>query len=71
MNNFDLGNGKRLNPDELKKAVENGKTEDFINRTLSPEAARKLKSVMQDKETMNNMLSSNEAKELLNKLLGR
>lgn len=71
MSNFNLGNGKSINSSELKKAVEQGKTEDFINKNLSPEAAKKLQSVMQDKDTMEKILSSNEAKELLNKLLGR
>lgn len=71
MSNFNLGNGKSINSDELKKAVEQGKTEDFINKQLSPEASKKLKEVMQDKQTMEKILSSNEAKELLNKLLNR
>lgn len=71
MNNFNFGNGKNINPNELKKAVEQGKTEDFINKNLSPEASKKLKEVMQDKNAMEKILSSNEAKELLNKLLNR
>lgn len=71
MSNFNLGNGKSINSDELKKAVEQGKTNDFINKNLSPDAAKKLKDVMSDKQTMEKMLSTKEAKELLNKLLGR
>lgn len=71
MSNFNLGNGKKIDSNELKKAVEQGKTEDFINKNLSSDAAKRLKNVMADKQTMEKMLSTKEAKELLNKLLGR
>lgn len=68
---MDKFNNKMPNIDvnELKQAVEQGKTEDFINRNLSPETAKKLKSVLQDKATMDKMLQTPQAKELFNKLM--
>lgn len=68
---MDKFNNKMPNIDvnELKQAVEQGETEDFINRNLSPETAKKLKSVLQDKATMDKMLQTPQAKELFNKLM--
>lgn len=77
MNNFDpkhlnqMAKGANINVNELKNAVEQGKTEDFINKKLSPEAAQKLKAVLNDKNTMDKMLQTKEAKELLNKLMNK
>lgn len=60
-----------INVDELKKASQNGNMNDFINRNLSPEASKKLKSILQDQATTEKILSTPEAKELLNKLMKR
>ncbi len=62
---------KKANIDinELKKAAEDGNVDDFINKNLSKEASAKLKSVLSDKEATQKLLSTPQAKELLNKLM--
>lgn len=60
-----------INIDEFKQAAENGKVEDFINRNMSKEASQKLKNILSDKAATEKMLSSPEAKELLNKLMNK
>lgn len=69
MNNFNLSNGKSIDVNELKKAVETNKTQDYIDKKLSPDAAKKLKTVLSDKQTMEKMLSTPQARELLNQLM--
>jgi len=57
-----------INMNELKNAAENGRVDDFIDKNLSSEAAKKVKQVLSDKNTMEKMLSTPEAKALLKKL---
>lgn len=57
-----------INIDEMKKAAQNGKIEDYINKTLSQDAANKLKNILSDKKATEKLLSTPEAKELMNKL---
>ena len=56
-----------LNMNELKSAAENGRVEDFIDKNLTGEQAKKVKAVLSDKSTMEKMLSTPEAKALLKK----
>jgi hypothetical protein len=58
-NNFDVN--------ELKQAAQKGNVDDFINKNLSSDAAKKVKQVLSDKSTMEMMLSTPEAKALLKK----
>ena len=71
MSNFNLKNGKSINTDELKKAVESGNTQDFIDKNLSAEASEKMKAILKDKDAMSKMLSTPQAKELFNKLMNK
>lgn len=57
-----------INIDEMKKAAQNGKIEDYLNKTLSQDTANKLKSILSDKKATEKLLSTPEAKELMNKL---
>lgn len=54
---------------KMKNAAQNGNIDDFIGRQLSPEASKKLKSVLSDKSAAEKLLSTPEAKELLKNLL--
>ncbi len=54
---------------QMKSAAENGKLDDFIGKNLSGEASQKLKSVLSDKNAVEKLLSTPEAKELLKNLL--
>ena len=56
-----------LNINELKNAAENGSVDDFIDKNLSGDAAKKVKAVLSDKNTMEKMLSTPEAKALFKK----
>lgn len=56
---------------ELKKSVENGNVDDFIDKRLSPEASKKLKEVLADKSATQKLLDTPEAKELLQKLMNK
>mgnify|MGYP003545456640 CR=1 FL=1 len=64
-----LASKANINIDELKKATENGNVEDYINKNLSSQASAKLKNILNDKTTMEKMLSTPEAKALLDKLM--
>lgn len=64
-----LASKANINIDELKKATENGNVEDYINKNLSSQASAKLKDILNDKSTMEKMLSTPEAKALLDKLM--
>ncbi len=68
---FDAAKKANINVNELKKASASGNMDDFINRNLSPDASKKLKSILQDKATTEKLLSTPEAKELLNRLMKR
>lgn len=56
-----------INMNELKNAAQNGTVDDFINKNLSNDAAKKVKAVLSDQNTMEKMLSTPEAKALLKK----
>lgn len=56
---------------ELKKSVENGNVDDFIDKRLSPEASKKLKEVLADKSATQKLLDTPEAKALLQKLMNK
>lgn len=56
---------------ELKKSVENGNVDDFIDKKLSPEASKKLKNVLADKSATEKLLNTPEAKALLKKLMNK
>ena len=58
-NNFDVN--------ELKSAAKKGNVDDFINKNLSGDAAKKVKQVLSDKSTMEKLLSTPEAKALFKK----
>ena len=58
-NNFDVN--------ELKSAAQKGNVDDFINKNLSGDAAKKVKSILADKNAMEKMLSTPEAKALFKK----
>lgn len=62
---------KKANVDinELKKAAQSGNVDDFINKNLSENASKKLKSVLSDKDAAQKLLSTPEAKQLLEKLM--
>ena len=57
-----------ININELKEAAQSGNVDDFINKNLSGESAKKVKQVLSDKDTMEKMLSTPEAKALFKKL---
>ena len=56
---------------ELKKSVENGTVDDFIDKKLSPQASQKLKEVLADKTATQRLLDTPEAKSLLQKLMNK
>ena len=62
---------KGINVNEMKSAAEQGKLEDFIGKSLSPEASKKLKAVLADKAATEKLLATDEAKSLLNALLNK
>ena len=56
-----------INVNELKSAAKNGNVDDFINKNLSSDAAKKVKQALSDKNTMEKLLSTPEAKALFKK----
>lgn len=60
-------NNSGINIEQMKKAAQEGKLEDFLNKNLSSQATQKLKSVLSDKEATDKLLSTPQAKELLKK----
>lgn len=60
-------NNSEINIEQMKKAAQEGKLEDFLNKNLSSQATQKLKSVLSDKEATDKLLSTPQAKELLKK----
>ena len=56
---------------ELKKSVENGTVDDFIDKKLSPQASQKLKEVLSDKSATQRLLDTPEAKALFQKLMNK
>lgn len=70
--NNDLNNMAKkanINVNELKQYAQNGKIDDFIDKKLSPDASKKLKQVLSDKAATEKLLSTPQAKELLNKFM--
>lgn len=59
--------GGKIDASSLKSAAENGKLNEYLGKTLSPEAQKKVKSVLSDKEALKKLLSGKEAQELLKK----
>lgn len=55
---------------KMKQAADNGKLDDFINKNLSKDATKQLKSVLSNKEATEKLLSTPQAKELMKKILG-
>lgn len=66
-----LAKKANINLDELKAAAQNGNVNDFIDKKLSPSASKKLKEVLSDKNATNQLLSTPQAKALLEKLLDK
>ena len=64
----DILKNSKVDKKEIENAVKTGKTDKLINN-LSPEDKQKLLNIMNDKETMNNILKSPKAQALL-KLFG-
>jgi hypothetical protein len=64
---------KKANIDvnQLKQATQNGTVDDFIDKNMSKQASEKLKSILSDKSATEKLLSTPQAKELLNKLLDK
>ncbi len=56
-----------INIDELKKATQNGSAEDYLSKKLPKDAGEKLKRILNDKQATEKILSSPEAKKLLEK----
>lgn len=68
---YEAAKKANINVDELRRAKQNGTMDDFINKKLSPDAASQLKKIMSDKSAMEKLLSTQQAKDLLNKLMNR
>ena len=67
----DLSNAvanSNINIDELKRAVENGQTEQYIDKNLSAQASQMIKQVLSDKKATQKIIQSPQAKALLEKL---
>ena len=62
-----VGNSK-INIDELKRAVESGKAEQYIDKNLSTESSQMIKQVLSDKKATQKIIQSPQAKALLEKL---
>ena len=53
---------------DLKKAVNSGNVNDFIDKRLTPEQSAKIKRVLSDKNADEKLLQSTQARELMKKL---
>lgn len=60
---------KNINPDELKKAVENKTLDSYINKNLPTDASKKIKAVLSDKAATEKLLGTPEAKALMQKFM--
>lgn len=67
MKNASQKSGMDLN--KMKVAADSGNLDDFIGKNLSPEASKKVKSILSDKSSAEKLLNTPEAKELLKKLM--
>ncbi len=76
MNNNDMNrimqNAKKngIDVNKMKEAADSGNLDDFINKNLSADATKQLKSVLSNKEAAEKLLSTPQAKELMKKLMG-
>lgn len=59
-----------IDVNKMKEAANSGNLDDFINKNLSADAAKQLKSVLSSRETAEKLLSTPQAKELMKKLMG-
>lgn len=53
---------------KMKKAADNGNLDDFLSNNLSVEANNKIQNILKDENATKEILSSPQAKEILNKL---
>ena len=60
-----------IDVNKMKAAAQKGELEDFIGKSLSPDAGKKLKAVLSDKAATEKLLATDEAKKLLNTLLNQ
>lgn len=60
-------NGNGLNADRLSGALNSGKMENVLN-SLNAEQAAKLRQVLNDKQALNNILNSPQARRILKDL---
>lgn len=58
---------KNIDVDELKKAVQSGNVDSYMSKNLPPDAQRKIKQVLSDKNTTEKLLNTPEAKALMQK----
>ncbi len=56
---------------KLKQAADGGNLDDFLNQNLSPDAGKRIKAALSDKNTAQKIMKSKEAQELLKKLLDK
>lgn len=59
LNNIDI--------EKIRKAANDGKIDEFLSSNLSEQTAKKVKSVLSDKEAARKLLSTPQAKELMKK----
>ena len=60
---------KNIDVDELKKAVQSGNVDGYMSKNLSPDAQRKIKQVLSDKNATEKILNTPEAKALMQKFM--
>lgn len=60
---------KNINVDELKKAVQSGNVDSYMNKNLPPDAQRRVKQVLSDKNATEKLLNTPEAKALMQKFM--
>jgi hypothetical protein len=54
----------------MKKAYEEGRLDEFVNKNLSASATKRLKEILADREATDKLLATPQAKELMKKLKG-
>lgn len=59
-------NDKDIN--ELKRAVQSGNVDDFINKNLTAEQSARVKKALTDKKAVEKLLQTPQAKELMERL---
>lgn len=60
-----------INIDEFKAAAQSGNAEQYISRALPKDASDKIKKILANKEETQKILSTPQAKDLLNKLMNK